>query len=56
MCPQCTVYFDPYSEKHAGYFLVLFSREAGQAVVTGLFFHDGSEVSHACVQAFREAS
>lgn len=38
-----------------GTFRVLFfCKEEGQAVMTGLFLHEDSEVNHASVQAFRE--
>lgn len=33
-----------------------FSKEEGQAAMTGVFLHDSSEVSYACAQASKEGS
>lgn len=59
MPPQCTVDFDPYSQKYGGYFPYAPLCKGSWAVMTRpflLLLHKYSEVSEASVQLFRESS
>lgn len=58
MPPQCTVDFDPHSQKYGAHFPMPPTAKGSWAAMTGpflLLLHECSEVSEASVQLFRES-